>query len=570
MRGGVCRLIYALSTAKINIDSNMQKHLFVTIVENLKHPNQDVQNEATKALHTYCNAYLGGKDVKSEDAVMQEFANLFEPSQVDQNISVTRGYNMAFGVMSKSMVTAFGNKPFEVLINNCVPKQKENDDAETRKQTVKSLIQLVSLCGISDILPDTRKAILEVMYRCFDDYAVDRRGDVGSWVRQEAMVSLNTYMHTIVTSNDDELKKHIGADQPKFYERFVAMFLQQLNEKIDRIREQAGRSLQRFFKSTVPLLGKLDFAKKDELTCLFLQSISEFGGAMDQDKPQGQNAFQIALETPFEEDVRTLESVFGGKAEKQDNRITFLPWRSAKFVFDSMKPFFDSEAYSMAILKGLITSSGGLTESTMKASQTSLFEYLKAFKLIKKEDGSIDDKEGIVQKKLFIAKFKVLFTENQKNDRVTIPLMKTAEMLLAATYFIEPEVQEDIHVLHEMARAECSKTKSIVKLIAGIGMFSGMMTSPDPELQKKAIKTLLFLLYHNFPKVRQMAAEKLYTGLLTMDEYDQIIPGGEDAFDEANDLLSETNWSDNVKKLTADTKVKMYAYFGHEAKMPTK
>jgi len=75
------------------------------------------------------------------------------------------------------------------------------------------------------------------------------------------------------------------------------------------------------------------------------------------------------------------------------------------------------------------------------------------------------------------------------------------------------------------------------------------------------------LLYHNFPKVRKLAAEKLYTGLLTMEEYDSIIPGGEDAYDEVNDLISETDWSQDVKLLTAETKVKMYAYFGHEVKL---
>jgi hypothetical protein len=32
-----------------------------------------------------------------------------------------------------------------------------------------------------------------------------------------------------------------------------------------------------------------------------------------------------------------------------------------------------------------------------------------------------------------------------------------------------------------------------------------------------------------------------------MDDYDQIIPGGEDAYEEANDLLSETDWSMETK-----------------------
>lgn len=59
-----------------------------------------------------------------------------------------------------------------------------------------------------------------------------------------------------------------------------------------------------------------------------------------------------------------------------DDGIGYLPWRNAEFVFNTIKPFFDSDAYSASIMKGLITSSGGLTESTLKASQKSLFEHL--------------------------------------------------------------------------------------------------------------------------------------------------------------------------------------------------
>lgn len=60
------------------------------------------------------------------------------------------------------------------------------------------------------------------------------------------------------------------------------------------------------------------------------------------------------------------------------DQIGYLPWRSAEFVFQSIMPFFDSDTYSLSILKGLITSSGGLTESTLKASSNSLFEYLSS------------------------------------------------------------------------------------------------------------------------------------------------------------------------------------------------
>jgi hypothetical protein len=92
--------------------------------------------------------------------------------------------------------------------------------------------------------------------------------------------------------------------------------------------------------------------------------------------------------------------------------ITFLPWRSAKFVFDHMKSLFDSEVYSLPVLKGLITSSGGLTESTLKASSNSLFEYLSEMSQVKREDGSIDKEAGIQLKKNFIAKLKTLYEQN--------------------------------------------------------------------------------------------------------------------------------------------------------------
>merc|ERR1712224_756740 len=145
--------------------------------------------------------------------------------------------------------------------------------------------------------------------------------------------------------------------------------------------------------------------------------------------------------------------------------------------------------------------------------------------------------------------------------------MKTIENLLTTDYLSDDAVQVDILEIHRLSVAECNKSKNIVKLMAAVGVFAGMLNSSNEELAKKAVKTLLFLLYQQFPKVRKLAAEKLYTGLLTLDSMDHIIPGGEDAQDEVNELISETDWATDVKTLTAQTKVKMYAYFGHEIKL---
>lgn len=171
----------------------------------------------------------------------------------------------------------------------------------------------------------------------------------------------------------------------------------------------------------------------------------------------------------------------------------------------------------------------------------------------KGEDGKIDKEAGIAQKKKFIKKFCIIMETCKKQDRVTIPLMKTLEMLLTSDYLADDEVQDDILELHKLCVAECSKSKNIVKLIASVGVFAGLLGSSNHDVCKKALKTLLFLLYQQFPKVRILSAEKLYTGLLTMEEYDHIVPGGEDAFDEMNELISETDWSQDAKLLKAET-----------------
>ena len=77
--------------------------------------------------------------------------------------------------------------------------------------------------------------------------------------------------------------------------------------------------------------------------------------------------------------------------------------------------------------------------------------------------------------------------------------------------------------MHALVVKECSKSKNIVKLLASIGVFSGMLTFQDNKLSIKALRSLLFLLYHNFPKIRKSAAEKLYTSLLTIEDYQHMV-----------------------------------------------
>lgn len=169
-------------------------------------------------------------------------------------------------------------------------------------------------------------------------------------------------------------------------------------------------------------------------------------------------------------------------------------------------PFYNSPTYATAILKGLITSSGGLTESTLKASSDSLFKYLSNLQ------GNLEEK------KMFLSNIIIIFKESIGDERVTVPLMKTLEMLLESDYLNEEGLIDKISELHALTVQECNKSKNIPKLMSGAGVFTGMLGLNNKELARKCTKTLMFLLYHSFPKVRKHTADKLYTQLLSLED----------------------------------------------------
>jgi len=68
-------------------------------------------------------------------------------------VALTRGYNMAFGVMNVKVYHILNFEVFETLLKNSVPKGKETDDAETRKFAIKSLSSAIYRYGVEKVQP---------------------------------------------------------------------------------------------------------------------------------------------------------------------------------------------------------------------------------------------------------------------------------------------------------------------------------------------------------------------------------------------------------------------------------
>ena len=82
--------------------------------------------------------------------------------------------------------------------------------------------------GINSVPAELLNLTMNTLFAALNDYQLDRRGDVGSWVREETMVSLTSFVQALAQKGQEqpELLQSIGADQSGFFERYVGALLQ--------------------------------------------------------------------------------------------------------------------------------------------------------------------------------------------------------------------------------------------------------------------------------------------------------------------------------------------------------
>jgi hypothetical protein len=70
---------------------------------------------------------------------------------------------------------------------------------------------------------------MECYLDCLDDYTVDRRGDIGAWVREAAMTGILQLIQTLATTNAEMIPD-------TWMQHVMPKLAQQAVEKIDRTR----------------------------------------------------------------------------------------------------------------------------------------------------------------------------------------------------------------------------------------------------------------------------------------------------------------------------------------------
>lgn len=527
MRSAVSRFIECISSSHLLLPEKIKRSLLDTLSENLRHPNSQIQNDAVKALEHFVRAYLVTTNNEGASSITSKYLEQL----TDQNVAVRRGSAMALGVLPYELLANRWRDVLLKLSSSCMIENKPEDrDAEARVNAVKGLILVLktltqerdcsSICCGEDgmsLYHLIKNEVMLSLFKALDDYSVDNRGDVGSWVREAAMEGLETCTY-ILCIKDSKGKSHgveSVSERPNndvadnnqvvsFFDANLATnviggIAKQAVEKMDKIREAAAKVLQRIL-------------------------------------------YNKAIFIPFIPYRENLEEIVPNETD--------LKWGVPTFSYQRFVQLLWFSCYSRSVLSGLVISIGGLQDSLRKASISALLKYLQPVETEESNDRR-------TREHMLSADMLWVLQQYKKCDRVIVPTLKTIEILFSKKIFLDMEDQTPVFCASvlDSLNVELKGSKDFAKLYSGIAIL-GYIASLLETINARAFTHLLTLLGHRYPKIRKASAEQVYIVLL---QNGNLVP--EDKMEKALEIISETCWDGDVEA-TKLQKLELYEMAG--------
>uniref|UniRef100_A0A8C1BK19 Tubulin-specific chaperone D n=1 Tax=Cyprinus carpio carpio TaxID=630221 RepID=A0A8C1BK19_CYPCA len=432
-----------------------------------------IQDSALSALAALCRQYYQVEPGVA-NVEIQYLSALMSPE-----VLTRCGCALALGSLPPFMIRG---KLQKVRLHN-VSSAQVCSQTEARRDAATAMSQVCVAVGVcAQGSPDrvlcegNIRPVYEALLGCMNDYSMDSRGDVGAWVRAAAMSSLMDVTLLVVASAPELLSSDL-------VQRMMCCLVQQAAEKIDRYRAHAGTVFLRLLHSIDPAVPHIPH--REELLSIF--------------PPETGNS---------------------------------LNWNAASQAFPHITQLLRLHQYQYHTLLGLTVSVGGLTESTVRYSSQSLFEYLKGIQ----QDATVLQQFGDT--------LLCIFRDNLRNDRVSVPLLKMVDQILANGCF-ELFTSEESHPfcveLLALCKEEIKKSKDVQKLLSCVAVFCGMVQFKG-DVRQKVLVQLLMLLCHPFPVIRKTTASQVYEMFLT---YDDVIDD-EQVLADVMASLSDTNWESDI------------------------
>uniref|UniRef100_A0A8C3GLK6 Tubulin-specific chaperone D n=1 Tax=Cairina moschata TaxID=8855 RepID=A0A8C3GLK6_CAIMO len=436
---------------------------------------QHIKESAVSALAALCNEYYINEKGEADPALQDELVTRYISGLQNTEEMIRCGFSLALGALPRFLLKGRLQQVLEGLKKATIISPEDVSFAQARRDALIAIAKVCQTVGVKGegsqeeyVCKDNVTQIYATLLNGVTDYTTDSRGDVGGWVRKAAMTSLME-VTLLLVQNETEL---INANICK---QIMCWLAQQAAEKIDKFRAHAGSvflTLLHFDRPPVPHIPH-----REELERIFPRSETET-----------------------------------------------LNWNASSEAFPRITQLLGLPTYQYYVLLGLSVSVGGLTETTLRYSAQSLFEYMK------KIQNDSSEMESFCETLLKV------FEDNLRNDRVSVPLLTMLDQMLANGCF-------DIFTIHpfpvklfNLCKEEIKRSKDVRKLRSSIGVFCGLIQF-EGDMREKVLFQLFLLLCHPFPVIRKTTASQVYEMLIT---YSDVVDPA--IMDEVMTILSDTNW----------------------------
>nr|XP_009782677.1 PREDICTED: tubulin-folding cofactor D isoform X2 [Nicotiana sylvestris] len=508
MRSAVSRFIECISLALVQLTDKIKRSLLDTLHENLRHPNSQIQGAAVAALKRFFPAYL----VASESKGINTITSGYLEQLTDPNVAARRGSSLALGVLPYKFLAKGWKDILRKLCAACEIEAKPEDrDAEARVNSVKALVSVCEILTESEeyshlfsaeecrsLYVFIKNEVMQTLFKALDDYSVDNRGDIGSWVREAAIDGLERCTYILC-------KRELKGFSSKS-EKMELGSVSQFDEK------DSANQMKLIFDENVA-------------TCLVGGIVKQAVEKMDKLRELAAKALRRILHNksifvPFIPYRERLEQIVPDDAD--------LKWGVPTYSFPRFLQLLGISCYSKYVISGLVISIGGLQDSLTKASVSALLEFLQ----------STD--ENVNGSREYNLSNDILWVlQTYKNcDRVIAPTLKTIEILFSKKVFLNIEAQTVVFCagVLEALSIELKGSKDFYKLYAGIEIL-GYISSVSEPINIQAFCHLLPFLTYRFPKIRRASADQVYFAL---QQNGALVP--EDKLEKALEIISETCW----------------------------
>jgi hypothetical protein len=298
--------------------------------------------------------------------------------------------------------------------------------------------------------------------------------------RKGARLLSNVNQDQICDDYDDILTEEMWIN-------ITSAILKQLSEKLDAVRDAAGNIIERLLiLPPTSYLNKMPY--RDEL-CKYIIKVQDLINI-----PSSSVKVGVSIKS---DEIKPIEIV--------RNSHRKINWSQPLHVFPFVINSLNCPCYFQSIIAGLIVSIGGLTETVVKASTSSLLQFCHNKKSIKNHTILSNFANCLIN----------IFETNRSNDRVVIPLLKTIEILLRNSIFDFLRSYENSFPLELLfnVKEEMKSSNDIGKLRACIDVLLLLLLFEDP-VRHSAVKELVILLGHKYPRIRTYSSEVLYLQFL--------------------------------------------------------